>query len=413
MYNATTIKAGLLGLIGWRQNLNSTGTQLKSMLTSDSGLWFNDVHPLCSFENLESIAKSFSRYTVADWDNSTAYVIGAFVTESSKTYRCILAHTNQAVTETAYWRETNLFTEWLRDFTESAIVETVQDWVTTKTNLKTATNLLERNELFIASGNTTNDLQTKTNKTVGLEIVPLKSKSIKVKISQIGLQFDTDQTITVRLKESGKMTDFKNVAVAYTATGGVQWFDVTDWELDGNKSYWICYDEDGISGNAVNGVKEYQFHAQGRQTFPSAKWFKATAFRNNVTLSGSSPLDLSDNEYLLDTNFGLNLRLSVQCDYTDLITEQKDLFKTAIWKKVGVKVLQILAYNPDARLNRNQSNIDFTQIQFEINGDSRGKKQGLLHDYQEALKAISFDSSGVDKVCLPCKRKGVEISSVW
>jgi hypothetical protein len=84
-----------------------------------------------------------------------------------------------------------------------------------------------------------------------------------------------------------------------------------------------------------------------------------------------------------------------------------------IWKKIGIKVLQALAYNAEARINRNERNIDFNQIQFEINGDTQGKKQGLLNDYSNALNAISFDTTMIDKICLPCRKTGAKIGTVW
>lgn len=412
MYNATTIKANLIGLIGWRQNLHSTGMQLLGLDTSESGLWFNDCHSLLTFDNLVSHSAEFTRYVIASWGNAVPYVAGDYVAESSKTYICILGHTNEAVTNSTYWRETNLFTEWVRQKTEAAIIETIQDWITQKTNFKTARNLLERNTLFESIGNLTNELQVKTSKTVGIEIVPRKSKSLKIKISAISVQLDTNQDLTIRLKESGSLLDFKTQTVSYTANGAVQWFTV-NWELDGLKSYWICYDEDTLTGQSVNGVKEFGFHTQGVDRFPTGRYYKAVSFRNDATLSSSAMFDLSKNEYLLETNFGLNFKLSSQCDYTDLIVEQKDLFKTAIYKKVGINLLNLFAFNPNARINRNETNADFNNIQFALNGDTQGKNQGLLHEYNEALKVISFDTAGIDRVCLPCKKTGVSIGSVY
>lgn len=412
MYNATTIKNNLLGLIGWRQNWDSSGTQLMSMTTTDSGLYYNDVHPLVTIENLESISKEFSRYTVAAWDISTTYEQGAFVSYSGNIYRCVSEIITELPTNTTYWRETNFFTEWLRDFTESAIVESVQDWITTKANLKTAGNLLERDTLFYSSGNMLNELQVNKGKTVGFEIIPKRSKSLQVKINSIALQFDTNQSITIRVKESGSINDFQSETLSYTGEGAQQWFTV-DWTLDGSKSYWICYDEDAITGQSVNSIKDYGFHRQGIDTFPTGKYYKCTAFENDATLSASTIFDLSDNVYHLDSNYGLNLKLTSECDYTELITEQKQIFKTLIWKKIGIKVLQALAYNAEARINRNERNIDFNQIQFEINGDTQGKKQGLLNDYSNALNAISFDTTMIDKICLPCRKTGAKIGTVW
>jgi hypothetical protein len=51
MYSVSEIKSGLIGLIGWRQNVDITGVQLTDLTTTTSGLYFNDEHPLLTFDN--------------------------------------------------------------------------------------------------------------------------------------------------------------------------------------------------------------------------------------------------------------------------------------------------------------------------------------------------------------------------
>lgn len=101
------------------------------------------------------------------------------------------------------------------------------------------------------------------------------------------------------------------------------------------------------------------------------------------------------------------------CDYTELIVDQKLLFKTIISKQVAMDMLRQLAYNPNVNINRNQSNINIKQILYEIDGDSRAMhKGGLKKEMEDALEAITLDFTGIDKECLPCQKRTVKYRTV-
>lgn len=93
MYDPQAIKAAFIGLVGYRQNEDPQGVQLIELTTSSSGLWFNSQHPLLTIANLEAVAPNYGGQGLTD-------------------------------------PEVNVeFTAWLREKTEDAIIEAVNDWL--------------------------------------------------------------------------------------------------------------------------------------------------------------------------------------------------------------------------------------------------------------------------------------------
>ena len=371
MYSAAQLKSDLLTLVGWRQNYDPNGTQLTDLTTSESGLYFNDEHPLLNIENLLSIAPEFTK-----------------ITGASET-----------------------FTDWLRDKTEAGIIRAIDAWLAKKIFLNTGANLLERKQLLEVAGNA-RDEDTNNSRVAGLEIVPVRSRNISTTITAIGLQFDTSQTVTVYLMKESMTGSITQQSVSYTTAGQLQWQSV-NWELEGSGAYYIVVDQSAITGNSINSVYEHANACGGIAHIPGGKFFKASAFDVDAGWIGSPSMwDLDDMNYTRYTNYGLNLRLDVQCDFTTMILEQKELFKTIIAKQVAIDLLREIAFNSTARINRHESNVDKTTLLYEIDGDSQGRPGGMRKQLEDAIDAIQFDSTNIDKYCLPCRRKGVKYKVV-
>lgn len=123
--------------------------------------------------------------------------------------------------------------------------------------------------------------------------------------------------------------------------------------------------------------------------------------------------DISKNVYTYDHNYGLNLDITVECDLTDFIVEQKNLFVDIIMKQVAVDMLREFAYNANVRTNRHSLNASRSDILYEIDGDSSSMKQsGLAYQLEQAIAAADMSLRGIDRVCLPCKNNGVKYRSV-
>lgn len=379
MYNAATLKAGLINLIGWRQNADAGGTQLTTvggidLTDSTSGMYFNDEHPLLTFDSLLSIAPDFTLQYSLPSEINTA------------------------------------FSTWLKEKTEAGIIRAVQTWLDAKFEVKSARNLLERKRIFYTSGRLA-DTDTNGGRGVGLEVIPRRGDGVKMTIEQIGLQFNTNQNITIRLFHSDTLTHEQTVTVAYAGAGSVQW-ETVNWTLNGSGAYYVVYDQADLTGESINSARDYRHTIAGATYFPMGRYLQVSAFE--VEGDVSQLWDIADNAYTVTTNYGLNLAFNVQCDYTDLIVGQKDLFKTIISKQVAIDLLRELAFNPQARVNRHESNVERNAMLYEIDGDSQGPRPGGLRaQLQAAIDTLSLDLEGLDSVCYPCRRRAVQYRAVW
>lgn len=387
----------------------------------------NDVHPLLTLNNLSSIAPDFSLFTYPAWSNSTAYVVGDVVTHDSNIFRCIQAHTNQATTETAYWEAwsaNKAFTLWLEQKTDGALSLFLNDWIGRKFQSRSARSLVERERLYTATGDNERLVAKAGGNMVGIEISVFRSMGARAYIREIALHLTNAQSLTVYLYKSGQREPVQSSALTYTNDGSVQWFPV-NWELKGEGAYWLCYYENEATGFAYNDAPEKTAWTVGWE-MPGGKYFKASPFIVPVEdLSGvgedeiGTTLIVGDSEYFKTENiaytsdtYGLNVGLNVQCDLSDFVIEQKQLFAQAFSLFFAKKLLSEMAYNADARVNRNEKNIDRAMVMYELNGEAQNNGFSLSKQYEKALAAIQFDTTEVDNMCLPCaKSRGLSYTT--
>lgn len=415
MFNVETIKSEMISMVGWRQNPDPTGEQLFELTTSDSGLYFNDEHPMLTLENLYSIAPDFDQYVYPAFDGTKVdYTVGEIVNDGSGNLyqRIKIDAAAQPLSNTEFWKKFSPFTQWLREKTESGIVQSINDWYSKKSKFSTVRNLLSRETIF-DNGGDFDDIQSKSEKIVGQYIKPKDSNGVVLRISEISLQLSQNQAVLVKLFKKGTKTPIVEETFTYANSGGVQWFSLTEpekWELKGGEMYFIGYDETAMTGNSINAVESSD---RMFEYFPTPKYFNVQSFM--VDGDFTSMWNESDVTYTTSTNFGLNYKVNVGCDYSDFIVDQKDLFKIVIAKRVAMNLLRELIYNPNAMVNRNERNVDDKQLLYEIDGDSQatpGNNRSLKEQYDSALMAIQFDNTGIDKVCLPCRKRGVKYGTI-
>lgn len=377
MYNPELIKSELIGLMGWQQNDDPNGWQLTDVNTSESGVYYNNVHPMLTIDNLISISKRYD-----DFEPSQGAVNG-------------------------------LFSAWLKSKTEEGILEAVDMWLESKFQKRSVKNLLEDDVLFDAASNL-DDFDYNGGFFVGMEFTVSRGKGMRMKKRELGLQLEENQTVRIYLFKSGQREAVKFIDVDYNQGGGVQWFTLLDWELIGEGAYWVGYDQSAITGRSVNGVKDYGFGKGGIVQFPTGRHFEAKAIE--VDGFTGELWDLSQMNYTVSTNYGLNFRLDVRCDYTSFIIDQKEIFRRLIFLNVGIKLLEEMVWNANSRVNRNESNMTRADLMYAIEGDTQKTRTGrdisLTGKREAALMAIAFDEAGLNRVCLPCRKKGVKIGAV-
>ena len=405
MYNVVSIQEAFAGLVGWRKHPNPAETlnPMGDMLQSSSGVYFNDQHSLLTIENLKQVFDIFADYTYDAWDSGTTYSIGDIVYVSSVYYVSIVDdNTNHAVSLTAYWRVTTPFNEEIRKITTAGAAKVITDWFNLKTTLRSGNNLLKKSLVLAIPGYKGDEFISKD--WVGWRVVPTPSQDVIVTIDRLGLDLNNSEDCTVKLFKNGTDTGIETTFVG-DGSDGVVWKQV-NWELERGCRYEIAYDRTTI-GNAepVNGIanasRDWSFNR-----FPGTlPYAEVSAFEHDGGWDDVTDIQRNDN------NYGLNMMISAKCDYTDLVIDQKELFTDAFAKAVTIIGLRHMAMNPNARINRNEANLDPIRILYEIEGDAIGRNGGLKKDYDVALKGVAFDDRKLSEHCLPCKKSGLRAKS--
>lgn len=431
MFRAADIQDKLLHLIGWEQNYNTSEFKISEALTiSESGLYFQQVHPLLTLQNISSIAPDFANIIYPEYDAEVEYLRGNVVSYNNLKYKALQKSTGVIPTNSEYWAETNPFSEWLEHKTKGSIQKAISRFFSEKIVKGTYKPLCENKTLFDGTGRLVDTVANKHN-LVGFEIVPIRAKGVVVKINKVGLQFTEPGEYTLYLMHSSSPEPIKTIKVVKQKRGSLEWFSFDDLLLpyesefnDAGGSWFLCYKQSELpeGSRAIYKNRDWSKGPCGscsrNELLSWNAWSKFIEvhpfFIKEVTLPAEFGLwDIENNQYTYDCNYGLNLDISVKCDLTDFIIEQRMLFKDIIAKQVAVDMLRELAYNANARVNRHSINASRVDILYEIDGDSSSlKKSGLSYQLDMAYKAISLSTEGLDRACLPCKNNGIKYRTV-
>ena len=439
MIRANDIQEKLLHLIGWEQNYDTSDLKISDALTvSESGLYFQQIHPLLTLQNMSCIAPDFKNTTFNEYDSEKEYKKGNIVKINDTLYKALQNckgispedESNEIYDVTEYWVETNPFSEWLESKTKASIQKAISRYYTEKIAQGTYKTLCENKTLFDGTGRIVDVVKNRRN-LVGFEIVPIRAKGVTTKINKIGLQFTEPGEYTLYLMHSSMYEPVKVITLTKTRKNSIEWFTVDDLYLpyqsennDAGGSWYLCYLQSQLpeGSQAIRKDKDWSKEpckSCSRSEYTSwlswSKYLEVHPFYvNEEMLNGGMTLwDVENNEYTYDTNYGINLEISVSCDITDFIVEQRAIFQDIIAKQVAIDMLREFAYNANVRTNRHSINASRIDILYEIDGDSSSMKQsGLSHQLNLAYKAIKLSTEGLDRVCLPCKNNGIKYRTV-
>lgn len=428
MYNATTVKEAIFGatpLIAWRQEENPANPTLDSaIVTPTSGKYFNEAHPYLTLDRVFSIAPRFQDYVYTAYNATNDFVVDAIVSKGGLNWICILAHEvadegaqDPEAGSSIYWSEWttgNQRSKWIKEKTQGYSLSVIDDILDYKKWTRTAKSIIEERPLFDGAASLV-DLTAAKNKTVGFEIRVNRRTSVLAKLSKIALHLDQSQVVTIRLMHSSSNTAKQTLAV----TGGASSVFVDlNWELpyisgdDAGGTYRIEFEHTAAS---VNHVKDWTPNPINRQGFGYNSWKLWSPYvdMHPYEVATADKDDPSKRVFAYNDNFGMNLMVSVYCDYTAFFVRQLSAFQSALSKGIAVKFLREIAMNPNARISHNEStgNISKDELLYEIDGNPQGRATGLGKEYEIALKAVLMDTEGLDEVCFPCTKKKLRMSS--
>lgn len=449
MLRAKYIQDSLLGLVGWKQTDDANPDLLLSsnLLGSESGLYYQQAHPLLTLNNMASIAPDFSDYSKPEYDTAATYLKDQIVKVSTtvdetttvqyfKAIENVPTNMKPGVAEgwPNYWIETSPFSEWLEDKTRSTIYKAIYRYLNEKQNKGTYKNLLEDRILFDVTTRISDKI-TNTESLVGFEILPARAKGVTIKINKIGLHFSMPGTYKVYIMHSSRQMPVYTLTFTKTQANTCEWFKTDGLYLpyieseDGTVagSWYICYLQSELPAQSQAINRSYDWSGMtcrtcNRRDYEAylawSKYMEINPFRvngNDLSIEDKSLAlwDAEDMQYFTDKTWGLNLDVTVGCDLTDFIVDQRWLFQDVLMKQMAVDALREFVYNPNVRTNRHSVNAGRTEILYEIDGDSSSMREsGLAYELKQAFGAVKLATSGINRVCLPCCNHGLRYKPI-
>lgn len=417
----------MLHLVGWKQSYDLSDIMLSSNLTqTESGMYFQQIHPLLTLDNLRSIAPDFQNFNWQVHDVNKAYKSGEVVRVDDSLYKAIQdvpAETD--ILDSEYWSETNPFSEWLEEKTKASIVKLVNKFINTKLADKATKSLIENKILFDGTGRLTNKIENR-NRLVGFEIDTVRSKGVTVKIDKIGLQMTEPGSYTLYIFHSSNPEPIYTLTFEKTKANSLEWFKPKDDILlpyesantDAGGSWYLVYKQSELPENAQAIYKDRDWSTGPCKACSRSEFLAYQAWSRYIEvhpfyISGNEEFDPEIMNFTYDKNYGINLEVSAYCDLTDFIIKQRAMFQDVLSKQVAIDFLREFAYNPNVRTNRHSINASKLDILVELDGDSNSMRQsGLSYELDIALKALSISTQGLDRVCLPCVNNGIKYRSI-
>lgn len=427
MIRIADIQDKLLHLVGWKQNYDSSDIMLSDNLTqTESGMYFQQIHPLLTLDNLQSIAPDFQNYNWQVHGANKAYKSGEVVRVDDSLYKALQdVPAETSILDTNYWTETNPFSEWLEDKTKASIVKLVNKFVNMKLADKASKSLIENKILFDGTGRLTNKIENR-NRLVGFEIDTVRSKGVTVKIDKFGLQMTEPGSYTLYIFHSSNPEPIYTLTFEKTKANSLEWFKPKNdillpyesIDTDAGGSWYLVYKQSELPENAQAIYKDRDWSTGPCKACSRSEFLAYQAWSKYIEIH---PFYISEDEefdpeamnFTYDKNYGINLEVSAYCDLTDFIIRQRAMFQDVLSKQVAIDFLREFAYNPNVRTNRHSINASKLDILTELDGDSSSMRQsGLSYELDIALKALSISTQGLDRICLPCVNNGIKYRSI-
>lgn len=414
----TTSTNSLIGLVGLYQVNNPEYTPYgPSLLESRSKRYLQQVHSLITSQAIDQCAENFDHFSYDPYYALTVYQSGDKVEDGGINYEYVNATPSAGndPPNTTYWKVITATDDYLLRRQAQAISEVLDECFDEKKTKQLVKTVMKEISLFLGRGNV-NEKELNRGKFVGLRVKLADSRGLVTLINKIGTQFSAAATFNIYVYHSSRVAPIATVEIVHGTANDFQWtvpeselsirfFSQTD---DAGGEFYIGYYQDDL-GIAQAIKKEYDWinGACGTCNSENTNLYKQWSSFISIDpfevesghLNGTNLPDLDYAGYNYSTNYGLNLNLSVQCDLTAFIKQHEKVLSRAVALKWGLLHLNDIVYT----IRGNKISERTTQLaKMELDP---AKGDSVFNQYKQAIKAMSFDFSTLDKVCLPCDNK--------
>lgn len=372
MFKSEIVVPQYANLLGWKQHFDKNEIDLPPELTNtDTGEYYQQKHPALRLDIIQTLIPA--KQKLNDY-------LREVVTDS----------TNEIFNDVLSYRHVNNYG---------------------KTLLSRATLLNKYGHL--------NDTITNQGRFVGFQIRVQSLTGLQSSINEIGLQFAGAESIPMYLFHTSKK-DPITPPFTLTATGSGQW----DWKASSvvlsafkaeeyhGGAFILGYYQDALTSNAINYTNFDWSKGECSSCNSSyAKIWKAIRGFYHIhplyVPAGSfiegEMFDMNGAVYENTQSWGMNLKLSVECDLTDFFIQNKFVFKNLLAYKVVHKILQMMKFSQE--ISSIEENIKHMIIR-DLEGDVDTKLLNIPTLYYKELKSVGFNIEGINSKCLGCKSDG-------
>jgi hypothetical protein len=366
-FNATTIQSNYQELVGFRQTSNPDITPIPAtsfLLTSDSGINVTDVEGI-DYALLQAIKNDDFAY---------------YYDQLEYTY-------NQAVinTLTKFWNN--------------------------KKGIYKTKDLLE-NRVLNQSAECYDDKKTFDGFARGFKIKPFKSNNIKLEATKFSILLDTSGTFNIYVystKQKTPLTVKAITAVADTATsvdltGAIVYAQSNGIAL--SELLILVYGYNTADPKAsiqlpANAYGYSQPHERDcKYVSVECVEFNANDWNWNATTGKYDLPDLSQMAYTCET-FGLNVRFKVECDFTQLMIDNRLLFAPIIQKAVAISLLWQGVTTTNSNAITESRRETWRNLALKYEAELYGYTDENKAQVQGYFEKVDFDLSNLDTICLP------------
>jgi hypothetical protein len=423
MFNSARLQQCFAGLVGFKQPSDPNYALIDADLTvSSSGRYIQTAHPLCTLENIYNTAPEFDKYVYPAWvagSYSTSTVVVHLGVKYKANADVVLADAAPGISPK--WTAIDPFSEYLRDIIKSSIVELTSDFLTAKKADETQRSIIDSLKLYDGVGPLT-DLIIKHGRFVGFEITLSSQEGLQVQFDKLGFQSNTLQaSLNFYLFHSSQKAPLKVFDLNIQTADAFAWSELADAILkfydthDTQGAFYFGYFESDLTGQAVRKIQNFTKPCLTCSSYDIRSYEQWSRYVNirpvyfeTSYLDGTNLPNLNGRTYASDTNWGMNLSMTVNCDLTEFFCKNKALVADALAMKISLKFLDVLAFN-----TRIGAIADKTKGLAMAELDDNEQSGSFNAKYFRRLKALSFDFSGLSSACMPHeKRLGITYSSI-
>ncbi len=305
--------------------------------------------------------------------------------------------------------------EYLKEVEEGAITELLNDITVEKQIGKVGKEIVANDVIYNASG-FIGDTVISESRFVGVKFVPTQRIGLKATINRIALQFTMPQTdLKIYLYHSHRTEPVKEFLFNSTKGGDFTWMEIAqdlmgdDADLSGGMFY-LGYYQDDIDGVAVKysklnwrtgfcatcdgGVARKRYSTLNQYVGMQAFYVPNAGLELNRELFNIKAVIDTDTN-----NWGFNFNISAKCDLTNFWIDNRLSLKNALSLKVIHRILKDISFS--TQINHVEEQLKMMIIR-DLEGDKETNYINIVDQYARALRAVRYDHSSLDKVCLPC-----------